>query len=151
MHVASIPHVTPQRAPKNEYVPLLHELLDRCRRWDDARIVGRRSLHAPERALILRELEQLVELTPARGSLWRGMRRLVSRRRGDVRTAERALLQTFERVCERPLPLHVSSVLLRHYGALRRAAQKSESGSSGPPAPPPREPRARFDLEAVAH
>jgi hypothetical protein len=153
MRVASFVGVTPKRVPPKIDVGLLHDLLDRCRRWDDAQTTGVRSMSAPERAALLCELEALVaEHAHEKNSTWQGFRRWFSSTPSDAQSAEQALLQAFERVCDHALPLHESSVLLRQYGALRRAAHQSESGRSGRPAPPPRESRRLpwLDLGPVA-
>lgn len=129
-----------------EFAPLLQQLIVRFQSWGEA--LGDTSesddvrLSAAERKALLEELCSTVgegdaSATPHSTS-WRALIDFFSARSSpdeERSRREHALLHNYERLCELDLPFHVSSMLLRHYSVIKRAANVAD-GRLHLPTPP---------------
>jgi hypothetical protein len=129
----------------SEFAPLLQQLIIRFQAWDEAQGAAPESdeacLSAAERKALLDELRALsgdAEATYHSATPWQAFVDFLSSRpsaRGERARREHALLGCYEQLCELDLPFHVSSLLLRHHGLIKRAANVAD-GRLHLPTPP---------------
>jgi hypothetical protein len=108
----------------------LHLLIVRFRAWDEALAAiddDHAGLPAAERAALLDELRGVVDgEAGAAPDPWQALMAFFSPRatsHAEERARrELALLRQYELLCERDLPFQVSSMLVRHHSAIKRAA-----------------------------
>lgn len=125
--------------------PILR-LIERFEAWDQtfsqSRGADDAGLPSRERGALLKELLTLAVERP-RGPRpldpWRVFADLFGPRAASG-PAERArregrLLRAYEQLCEHDLPFDVSSVLLRHYSAIKRASHTTNDERQSPPTP----------------
>jgi hypothetical protein len=147
-----------------DHAAALHQLIVRLRAWDEG-LEGLdddgAGLASAERAALLDELRALAGEGSAAADPWQSLRSFFSPR-GHSPAEERArrehaLLCEYERLCERDLPFGVSSMLVRHHSAIKRAANLAAgrlhlptpprgsalAAMAAPPTPPPDAPAAR--------
>jgi len=108
-------------------------LIERFQAWDQTVSTDRSAdptgLGTHERGALLDELlSLLVEHPRARRAAdpWRLFAGLFAQRAATVpeerARREHLVLRAYEQLCERELPFHVASVLLRHYSVIKRAS-----------------------------
>lgn len=129
----------------SESAPLLQQLIIRFQSWDEAQGEASESdeasLSAAERKALLDELRGIVgEVEGAYHSAtpWQAFVDFLSAHsspHGERARREHALLCCYEQLCELDLPFHVSSMLLRHHGLIKRAANVAD-GRLHLPTPP---------------
>ena len=114
-----------------EFAPALQQVIARFHAWNEA--LGDAGddagLSKAERAALLDELRGVIEEEPdvlLTSDPWQVLMGFFSPRTlshvEECERREHALLQSYEQVCELKLPFHLSNTLLRHHGAIKRAA-----------------------------
>lgn len=129
----------------SEFTPLLQQLIIRFQSWDEAQGEAPESdearLSAAEREALLDELRSVVGEGAAShhpATPWQAFVDFLSAHSspgGERARREHALLCCYEQLCELDLPFHVSSMLLRHHGLIKRAANVAD-GRLHLPTPP---------------
>ncbi|MDO9021849.1 MAG: hypothetical protein Q8S73_21130 [Deltaproteobacteria bacterium] len=127
-----------------DFAPALQQLIARFRAWDEALNAAAddgEGLSRAERAALLAELRGVIADAGARphSDPWQTLVGLFSPRAltpaEDRARREEALVRCYEQVCELKLPFQISSTLLRHHGAIKRAAHEAQ-GRRHLPTPP---------------
>ena len=136
----------------SDFASPLRQLIDRFRAWDatagDVPEGDEAGLSHAARTALLAELHGIAGDDGARppGGPWKALRGLfgprASDRGGQRAHCESALLRGYEQLCELDLPFHLSSVLLRHYSLIKRAAHVADGRLQGPPSASGTGPRA---------
>jgi hypothetical protein len=112
----------------HDYAPSLRELMHHVLAWDHVSgDPAERGLSRAARAALIAELGGVAGSFDgaARASRWEAVRDFL-RPNNATPDAQRErcegrVLRGYEKLCERELPIHVSSMLLRHYSTIRRA------------------------------
>lgn len=127
-----------------DFAPALQQLIARFRAWDEALNAGAddaEGLSRAERAALLADLRGVIDDAGARplSDPWQALVGLLSPRTlspaEERARREEALIRCYEQVCELKLPFQISSTLLRHHGAIKRAAHEAD-GRRHLPTPP---------------
>lgn len=120
----------------------MHDLVARLRAWDelaDGARLDDPGLSARERRAMIDEVLALAGAPPRAATPWRSLLDLFAQRAADPREErlqrEVSVLRGYEQLCERELPFDVSSVLLRHYSAIKRASHAANDARRSPPTP----------------
>lgn len=132
---------------KHEVAAPLRRLVDRFEAWDASFAEGQddESLGRAERTALLDELREAAGEREGEGVTWRAVdpwqilaevfSPRASSSQDEHARIEAELLRAYEQACELPLPFHLSSMLMRHYGAIKRAAHVAH-GRLHLPTPP---------------
>ena len=141
-----------------EFAPALRQLIARFRAWDEALNAASdpaEGLSRAERAALLAELRGVIDDAGAHppSDPWQTLVGLFSLRTlepaEERARREEALVRCYEQVCELKLPFQISSTLLRHHSAIKRAAHEAHGrrhlptpprGSAIAPSPSPNAP-----------
>lgn len=127
-----------------EFAPALQQLIARFRAWDEALNAAAdpaEGLSRAERAALLAELRGVIDDAGAHppSDPWQTLVGLFSLRTlepaEERARREEALVRCYEQVCELKLPFQISSTLLRHHSAIKRAAHEAH-GRRHLPTPP---------------
>ena len=113
------------------YAKLIERLIGKFQAWEDAQTHNGTSAQAAvspsTRAHLLSELVQLrtaysIPGDRSKSTLFGVFSRWTEPSVTDLDGRERVLLREYERLCDLDLPLRISTVLLRHYSAIKRAS-----------------------------
>lgn len=113
------------------YAKLIERLIGKFQAWEAAQTRAGTSAQAAAspltRAHLLAELVQLRNAYSVPGDLGKStlfgvFSRWTEPSVNDLDGRERVLLREYERLCDLDLPLRISTVLLRHYSAIKRAS-----------------------------